>query len=181
MHEIMFNAFIQSPVPPLCREIQHGFEHPDSALAFLKTRIRSPNLPAALRDLEAFASRTPISRDNRDAIIARLHESMDAISDRIFEVKPFHFIPTVFKMRTNFIVFYAVTNLFHPRLLKVYHDSLQAENIAAQKAARVTVTSIGDPARLRTASEHLRNLQCMMSVPYGIDMVTRFFDGVMGA
>jgi hypothetical protein len=181
MHEIMFNPFMPSPVPPLCTEIQHGFDHPESALDFLKSRIRSPDLPAALRDLETFASRAQIGRDNRDSIVARMHEFMDGISDRIFKVKPFHFIPTIFKMRTNFIVFYAVTELFHMRLLKVYHESLQAENIAAQKATRVAVASIGDPGRLLAASAHLKTLHHMTSVVKGIAMVKRFFDVVMGA
>lgn len=82
-------------------------------------------------------------------------------------------------MRTNYIVFYAVTGLFHSKLLKAYHDSYVKDNIAAQKAVHDPVNSIGDPAKLNEAAQYLKNLNFMNSVHYGISMITKFFNCVL--
>lgn len=179
MHEITMNPFIPSPIPPLCNEIKEGFNNPSNAINFLKYRIRAPDLPAALSALENTAMKTNIGVNNREEILMLLHDSMDKISDLIFNVKPFHFIPTIFKMRTNYIVFYAVTGLFHSKLLKAYHDSYVKDNIAAQKAVHDPVNSIGDPAKLNEAAQYLKNLNFMNSVHYGITMITKFFNCVL--
>ncbi|KAH0795222.1 hypothetical protein GPJ56_000898 [Histomonas meleagridis] len=181
MEEVAVNPFIPSPIPPLCNEIQVGYENPSNALQFLKTRIRSPALPAVLQELEAVASKTKITISNRYQVLEMIHSYMDKISDIVFTVVPFHYIPTMFKMRTNFIIFYAVANLFHAKLLKVYHSALEKDNREAQKAVREPVSSIGDPVKLDKAATHLRNLHQMKNVESGIKMVTDFFDGVMAS
>ncbi|OHT11184.1 hypothetical protein TRFO_01110 [Tritrichomonas foetus] len=181
MHEVVINPFMPSPVPPLCNEIKDGFDNPKDALNYLKTRIRSSGLPQAISSLEHAANYSPIGSDNRDEIVALMHENMDKISDIVFEVKPFHYIPTLFKMRTNYIIFYAVTNLFHTKLLKAYHEALSSENSAAQRAIKEYQKSLGDSSKLTVAASHLKDLHNMQSVSAGISMVTQFFEGVLAS
>lgn len=181
MHEIMFNPFCLSPIPPLCQEIMEGYSNPHNAFAFLRTRIRSPELPAALDEIENIAIKTHITAANRDAVVEKIQDAMDTISEIVFQVKPFHFIPTQFKIRTNYIIFYAVTNLFHSKLLQVYHSSMEEDNAAAQKAVMEKHASKANPDKLDEAASHLNPLKYMDSVWDGIQQITAFFDGVIAA
>jgi len=176
MHEIGSNPFLPSPIPPLCYEIDDGYQNPQSALKFLKTRIRSEKIRPLIDEIEIYAQKTPVNTKNYNKIVSYIHESMDKICDYVFEVRPFQFVPTVFKMKTNFIIFYAITSLFHNKLLKAYHDALTSENIAAQRATKISMGSIGSPEILDKAATYIRNLHHMKSVYEGIEMVKQFFE-----
>ncbi|KAH0785727.1 hypothetical protein GPJ56_010289 [Histomonas meleagridis] len=177
--EVAANPFIPSPIPPLCYEIKEGFEKPENAFEFLETRIRSPKLPSVLQELKAKASKTVITVENRYKVIDMMHSYMDEISEIVFNVVPFQFIPTRFKLKTNFIIFYAVANLFHSQLLYVYHEALEKENREAQKAIRTPTQSKGDPSKLNEAASSLRFLYTMKSVDSGLKMLVDFFEGVL--
>ena len=181
MHEVAVNPFIPSPIPPLCFEIQETFQNPKNAMNYLKTGIRSAELPSVLNEIESIASKTEITVENKDEKMIMIHDYMDKISDIVFTVIPFHYIPTVFKMRTNYIIFYAVANLFHAKFLKAYHEAYEKDNKEAQKAIRKKVHSIGDPKKLDMSARHLRFLHTINSVEMGIKMVTDFFDGVLSS
>ena len=110
-----------------------------------------------------------------------MQDYMDRICDAVFEVRPFHFIPTIFKMKTNFIIFYAVSNLFHNKLIKAYHEFLKEDDEIAKKAVRRHPKSKASTDLLRSAGEHLREFTRMSSVADGIKMITKFFEGVVSA
>lgn len=181
MHEMAVNPFIPSPIPPLCFEIQETFQNPNKAMNYLKTGIRSAELPAVLNEIETIASKTEITAENINEKLMMIHDYMDKISEIVFSVTPFHYIPTVFKMRTNYIIFYAVVNLFHAKLLNAYHEAFKNDNKEAQKAVSRKVHSIGDPKKLDMAARHLRFLHTINTIEMGIRLVTNFFDGVLSS
>ena len=164
MHEIMSNPFVPSPTPPICNDIKEGFDHPQNALNFLKIQIRSSEIPQTIAELEHAANNKDIGPNNCEETVALMAKYMDTLSDLVFEVKPFHYIPTIYKMRTNFIIFYAVTNLFHTKLFKSYHEFYKAANKTAQNAIADVHKSTGDQAKLIEAAAHLNALHHMKSV-----------------
>ena len=181
MHEIGSNPFMPSPIPPLCDEIENGYQKPSKAIDFLRSRIRSEKIGPLLDEIESFAAHTVVSPKTIQQIVSVMQKYMDKICDAIFEVRPFHFIPTIFKMKTNFIIFYAITNLFHHKLLKAYHESLREENAIACRAVRHQAPSKANSEQLDIASDYLKNLQNMSSIAEGIQMVSKFFEGVVAA
>lgn len=180
MNEIDSNPFMPSPTPPMCNDIQIAFENPNGSVAFLETETHSNEIKQILAALSKYSKKS-INPDNKDEIVAYMHEKMDRISELIFEIKPFHFIPTIFKMRTNFIVFYAVTGFFHPKFLEVYHKGLEKQNSDAQKVISQEAPTVKNQAILKDAALHLKDLDTMPSVWEGIKMVTRFFNGVLSS
>ncbi|KAK8860336.1 hypothetical protein M9Y10_012000 [Tritrichomonas musculus] len=182
MHELTNNPFRPSvPIPPLCDDIKNAFEHPKNSLTFLENKIRSDELPRVINDLKLL-TRKSIDVENKEYIVSKMHEIMDQMSDIIFEVKPFHYIPTIYKMRTNFIIFYAVTSPFHPKLLEVYHKMLDKNNSDAKKAIMLEKDhSVGNQEILRKAAGFISKLYKMPTVSDGIRMVTEFFEQVLSS
>ena len=187
MHELPNNPFRPSvPIPPLCDEIKRAFENPNNSLNFLQNEIVSTELPSVINDLkslqENFLSHKNIDLESKEYFVSRMHEIMNRMSDIIFEVKPFHYIPTIYKMRTNFIIFYAVTSRFHKKLLDSYHKMLEKNNNDAKKAIKFEKdSSVGDKDCLIKAAAHISDLYRMPSVSEGIKMVTEFFEIVLSS
>ena len=179
MHETASNPFMPSPEPPLCDEIQRAFDNPATALEFLRSQIRTNDLKPELENLEKKSRTMEINMKTRDDVVAVMQDAMNRISDIVFEVKPFKYIPTLFKVRTNYLIFYAVTGMFHKQLLAAYHTSMKSENSQAARAMKEPHESLGDPEKLNLAAECLDSLEYMSSVYSGIDMVKKFFDGVL--
>ena len=81
----------------------------------------------------------------------------------------------------NFIIFYAIVNLFHQKLLRAYHESMKEDNLIAENAIRYQAPTAADSTALNRAAENLNNLDNMGSVADGISMITKFFEGVISA
>lgn len=106
---------------------------------------------------------------------------LDEICEAIFEVKPFYFIPSVYKIQVNYIVFCAVTNHFHIKLLKLYHEKYQNDNKIASRFVQNPFPSTGNPDILSNASNFLTKFHLMTSVAEGISMIESFVKMVISS
>ncbi|EAY11360.1 hypothetical protein TVAG_379420 [Trichomonas vaginalis G3] len=181
MHELGSNPFMPSPIPPLCSEIESGYKNPEKALEFLRVRIRSDKLKPLLDDIENLAHKSTINAKNCQSIVQNLQIYMDKICDAVFEVRPFHYIPTLFKMKTNFIIFYAVVNLFHTKLLNAYHELMKADDSMAEEAVQYQSPSKARPELIDKAGDYIRNLHNSPNIAESISSVTKFFESVVNA
>ena len=179
MHEIASNPFMPSPEPPLCEEIQAAYDNPKRAFDFLYKQIRAKELVPLLDEIREKSKTTKVTMDNREDIIAEMQDAMNRISDVVFGVRPFKYIPTLFKIRTNYVIFYAVTGLFHRDLLEAYHVAMKRDDLTASQATKMKHESLGNPDTLNAAAEYLMGLAFMDSVAEGIEKVKSFFETVL--
>lgn len=181
MHEIETNPFVPSPIPPLCAEIKATFTNPEKSIEFLKTRVRSHKLPDIMNRLSQESYAVKFTVENIDNIIKLISHFSDEICETIFEVKPFHFIPSINKLQLNFIVFCSVTSHFHIKLLKLYHEKYSHDNKLAYKSVQKTFPSTGNSKILDEAAQYLSKFHLMKSVAEGISMLELFVKTVISS